>query len=97
MIGSVLQYRRNSQFVQSRVLSCLHATVKTQPVQLRTKTESTQAAMNTLLRRRQANKRDNVGSPQECAQRERSAPLKILIVWHRRSGGRAVTVSFLAM
>lgn len=48
IIGSVLQYRRNSQSLQSRVLSCLHATVKTQPVQLRTKTESTQAAMNTL-------------------------------------------------
>lgn len=48
IMGSVLQYRRTSQSLQSRVLSCLHATVKTQPVQLRTKTESTQAAMNTL-------------------------------------------------
>lgn len=55
MMGSVLQYSLNSQSSQSRVLSCLQDTVKTQSVQLRTNTESTQAAMNTLCCRRRTN------------------------------------------
>ena len=48
MMGSVLEYRLNVQFVQSRVRSCLHASVISQSTHSRTKTASHDAAMKTL-------------------------------------------------
>lgn len=76
MIGSVLQYRRNSQSLQSRVRSCLHATVNTQPVQLRTKTESTQAAMNTL----RTQQHGGGGRTRACVNHQANGRLRIRII-----------------